>query len=216
MSTDPVRGTPDNPQSWNAYTYGLNNPMRFTDPHGEAAKEVADDIDETVDNLVELIDDNTDEGFFGTPLNDIAVGLGLMVSGAADMLRVGDATGTVIGTGGDAHDAAMAASQDVARGSALFVTLGSLAAPLAAAPAKAVALEPSAARAVRSLEGRVAEHRAKLDAYRASPESFDNQGFLKGAPDAGTRQRIIDGRIRHLENEIGNFQKQIDGLRRRK
>jgi RHS repeat-associated protein len=216
LTTDPVAGTPGNPQSWNRYTYALNNPMRYTDPHGEAAKEVADEIDETVDNLVELIDDSTSEGFLGTPLNDIAVGLGFMVSGAADMIRVGDATGTVIGTGGDFHDAAMSTSQDVARGSALFVTLGSVAAPLAAGPAKAAALEPSAARAVRSLEGRLAEHRGKLDADRASPEAFDNQGFLKGAPDAATKQRIIDGRIRHLENEIRNFEKQIDALRRRK
>jgi RHS repeat-associated protein len=131
LTTDPVAGTPGNPQSWNRYTYALNNPMRYTDPHGEAAKEVADEIDETVDNLVELIDDSTSEGFLGTPLNDLAVGLGFMVSGAADMLRVGDATGTVIGTGGDFHDAAMATSQDVARGSALFVTLGSIAAPMA-------------------------------------------------------------------------------------
>jgi RHS repeat-associated protein len=34
LSPDPVRGDPRRPQTWNAYTYALNNPMRFTDPTG--------------------------------------------------------------------------------------------------------------------------------------------------------------------------------------
>lgn len=36
MSPDPLlnSGRPDNPQTWNRYTYGLNNPLRNTDPTG--------------------------------------------------------------------------------------------------------------------------------------------------------------------------------------
>ena len=34
ISTDPIDGYPGNPQSWNKYTYGLNNPVSFTDPTG--------------------------------------------------------------------------------------------------------------------------------------------------------------------------------------
>ena len=35
-SADPLlnSGRPDNPQSWNRYSYVLNNPLKFTDPHG--------------------------------------------------------------------------------------------------------------------------------------------------------------------------------------
>jgi RHS repeat-associated protein len=35
-SPDPLlgRGRPENPQSWNRYTYTLNNPLKFTDPTG--------------------------------------------------------------------------------------------------------------------------------------------------------------------------------------
>ncbi len=35
ISVDPVRGKIANSQSWNRYSYVLNNPMRFTDPSGE-------------------------------------------------------------------------------------------------------------------------------------------------------------------------------------
>jgi len=73
-------------------------------------------------------------------------------------------------------------------------------------------LSASAQRSVRSLEQRLFEHREKLDAFRRNPDLFDNKGFLKNAPSSEVRQRIIDGRIRHLENEISNFEQQIRDL----
>lgn len=73
-------------------------------------------------------------------------------------------------------------------------------------------LTASEQRAVRSLQRNVEEHRAKLEAYKNNPDQFDNQGILKNAPSSEIRQRIIDGRIRHLETEINTFQRQIDNL----
>ena len=35
LSTDPIGGTPDASQSWNRYSYVLNNPLAFVDPNGE-------------------------------------------------------------------------------------------------------------------------------------------------------------------------------------
>ena len=74
-------------------------------------------------------------------------------------------------------------------------------------------LTVSEQRALRSLEKQVAEHQAKLDAYRADPDAYDNKGILQNAPTPEIRQRIIDGRIRHLETEISTFQKQINDIR---
>jgi RHS repeat-associated protein len=35
LSTDPIGGTPGAPQSWNRYSYVLNNPLALVDPDGE-------------------------------------------------------------------------------------------------------------------------------------------------------------------------------------
>lgn len=75
-------------------------------------------------------------------------------------------------------------------------------------------LTPEQQRSLRSLQARSAEHQAKLDAYRANPDAFDNEGRLKNAPTPEIRQRIIDGRIKHLQKEIDGFNKQVDNLKR--
>lgn len=59
------------------------------------------------------------------------------------------------------------------------------------------------------LQRRLDEHRQKLDDYRRDPDAFDNQGLLRNAPNEEVRNRIIQGRIRHLENEIRAFEKGI-------
>jgi RHS repeat-associated protein len=68
-------------------------------------------------------------------------------------------------------------------------------------------------RSINSLEARIAEHQAKLDAYRADPWAYDNQGRLARAPNDQVRSRIIEGRINHLENEIQGFRNQVENLR---
>jgi hypothetical protein len=67
---------------------------------------------------------------------------------------------------------------------------------------------------IESLEARAAEHETKLAEYRADPWRFDNQGHLarnRHRPDV--IQRIVEGRVRHLEQEIRNFRQQIQALR---
>jgi RHS repeat-associated protein len=68
-------------------------------------------------------------------------------------------------------------------------------------------------KSIRSLEKRMTEHQAKLEAYRNNPDAFDHLGLLRNAPNEEIRQSIINGRIRHLEQEIDNFSTQIEILR---
>ncbi len=85
--------------------------------------------------------------------------------------------------------------------------------PVAANSADDLArLTASQQKSLCSLQRQVEEHRSKLDAYRRDPDAFDNLGYLERAPSPEIRQRIIDGRIRHLENEINTFQDQVDKL----
>ncbi len=71
-------------------------------------------------------------------------------------------------------------------------------------------LSDSDRRSVDSYERLIKEHEEKLDAYKRDPEAFDNKGILEKAPNDEVRQRIIDGRVRHLENEIRTFRDNID------
>jgi hypothetical protein len=73
--------------------------------------------------------------------------------------------------------------------------------------------EISIRRAIGSHEQRIAEHEAKLEAYIRDPDAYDNQGFLRNAPSEEIRQRIIEGRIRHLQYEIDTHYAEIERLR---
>jgi hypothetical protein len=67
-------------------------------------------------------------------------------------------------------------------------------------------------KSINSLQTRISEHEAKLRAYMENPYAYDNLGLLRDAPNDAIRQSIIDGRIRHLQNEINNWRKQVEGL----
>ncbi|WNG15729.1 hypothetical protein [Cystobacter fuscus] len=67
-------------------------------------------------------------------------------------------------------------------------------------------------QSLKSLQAQLAEHRQKLADYKANPDAFDNQGILRKAPSPEVRQRIINGRIKHLEDEIRAFEKNIRDL----
>ncbi|WP_344951709.1 polymorphic toxin-type HINT domain-containing protein, partial [Sphaerisporangium flaviroseum] len=76
-------------------------------------------------------------------------------------------------------------------------------------------LTPEQHRSIQSYQDLIAEHEKKLADYLADPDAYDNKGFLKNAPNDEVRQRIIDGRARHLRQEIRTFQDNIKkiGLR---
>jgi RHS repeat-associated protein len=62
-------------------------------------------------------------------------------------------------------------------------------------------------RECAGLLSQLREHQRKLQQYKSDPFSMDNNGFLINA--SPERQRsIIDGRIRSLERQIENFERQ--------
>lgn len=70
-------------------------------------------------------------------------------------------------------------------------------------------LTKSQQKSIRSFVMRIKEHEDKLAAYIKNPDKYDNQGYLKNAPNNEVRKKIIDTRIKHLRKEIETFNKNI-------
>ena len=181
LSVDPVGGEIGSSQSWNRYSYVRNNPMNMVDPTGEAGKEVADWIDRQAAAAVGYVDANTGGGVGATLLNATVGTAGDMVSGAADMLRVGDSTGQAIGEGATGEDLVLSVTQDVGRASALALSM--------AVPANSAMRSQGAAAGARTAPRNLAE---KLTLDEA-----------KG----GAGKRIMQGKINDPKYPEGDWAK---------
>lgn len=73
-------------------------------------------------------------------------------------------------------------------------------------------LTKSQLKSIASLEKQIASHTQKLKAYKANPYKFDNKGLLKNAPNDAVHKKIIQSRIKHLEQEINTFQNNIQKI----
>ena len=69
----------------------------------------------------------------------------------------------------------------------------------------------------QGLERELKEHRQRLEDYKKNPDKVDNQGYLRNAGNnQELRQEIINDRIRRLEGQIKNFEKQIRDIKSKK
>jgi RHS repeat-associated protein len=208
ISADPLyRFAPDraleDPRRANLYTFNLGSPLRFVDPDGR----------EPWGGCGECMWDGQAEAD-GHESNSMAVrAQGEAMAGMGYL---------VIGTGLIAPEFVFFASMSQASNHNETVlpivlyfapSLLKIRRPAANSADDALAgLPGEARRSIASLEKRAAEHRAKLEAYRQNPDAFDNLGHLRNAPSEAIRTRIIEGRIKHLEQEIRNFEKQIERI----
>jgi hypothetical protein len=67
-------------------------------------------------------------------------------------------------------------------------------------------------KSISSLESQIVKHESKLAEYIKDPMKFDNKGFLKNAPSDAIRQKIIQTRVNHLNQEIQTFQNNIQKI----
>jgi RHS repeat-associated protein len=208
LSVDPTWSSADlrRPQSWNRYSYGLNNPVLNADPDGRCSPAVVD---------------CAAEGFAVGNVPGAVVGIGVGIA-----LATGLSTVDLVSLGNS--DRGGSSGERFAENWIRQNNANHMAEKLNASQANsrssasndnssATPQDPkndkSREKAIKSLEQRIDEHKRKLEAYKANPDAFDNKGILKNAPNAEVRQGIIDGRIKHLEHEIQTFQNQVDALR---
>jgi hypothetical protein len=128
-------------------------------------------------------------------------------------LQPGEDLGPVPRTSPTPHSDQLAMGWVIRLGKAAWEGFKAWRAARAAKAAKTAADAARAAKSIRSLEKRLLEHRKKLEDYRRNPDAFDNKDFLKNAPSPEVRERIIQGRIKHLEDEVRNFEQQLEKLR---
>lgn len=206
LSVDPG-GDPDleDPQSWNRYSYVFNNPLRYNDPTGEDGNDVANAIDSYVSGTLASVDANTGGGPAGVVANALAGTVGDMVSGTADLLRVGAATGETIGEGKGGTDLASAISKDVGRAAGLFVAMGAVAAPLAGSVSRATEVAAQGGEHsgfLKNLENQGSRQLRKTDASLGKRIS-EHKGLLRDAKKAGNK-----GLVKHYKSELKTFRAQ--------
>jgi RHS repeat-associated protein len=138
LSPDLAGGTTRDPQSWNRYSYALNNPLNFVDPNGNepaSAHEVAGLFFEAAVRVDSL------GASFPPALGLAGVSIGLR--SAATILDAGTLTGEAIGAGASTAQIAVAVGGDLATLGGAFLGIRAL---MPGTTAASTAIEVSRAR----------------------------------------------------------------------
>lgn len=152
-------------------------------------------------------------------MNAICSNLGVSTPDVVHLVARRDSTFAVyLALNSPMHDGSVVAGAPIMAAPAVGWAAGEVLAGLTAPPAAIIGpsaggLTTSQRDSLNSLASRLAEHEAKLNAYRANPDAMDNKAFLKNAPTPEIRQAIIDRRIQILERDIKNFETQIEKIK---
>jgi RHS repeat-associated protein len=127
LSVDPVySGNSESSQSWNMYAYAINNPIRYIDPNGETASDIANYLDKRIIDIALNMQINTGNIYVDSATNRIESSVVRSMLGATDLLRIGDSAGMAYGLGQSGEMILEASCNDSDRTGKLILTLLSL------------------------------------------------------------------------------------------
>ena len=250
---DPLAGqNAGDPQSWNLFSFGLNNPLKYTDPDGhepcaysacvigstgsvvtyptdvgawfvsrlsafsQRAMRIADDTATLANDTLRMFSDirnnaNCTQAFTlaGTTAGALAGGGLVGAAGGA----VGFVGGSIVPVAGNAAGAAggfvIGTFGGAAAGGSAGGALGALGGLVLCN--NSTTAGGGGNKGTGGLLRKIEEHKRKLADYLNDPDAYDNKGILKNASPE-IRQRIIEGRARHLQGEIDAFEKGLERM----
>jgi len=124
-TTDPFldqRAAILDPQRWNRYAYGRNNPLRYVDPDGRDVGEAAAWVQNQVSFASSFYTQaavSSGNPALAASTTFVASSLELGINGIADAFRVGESTGAALGRGDSGLAFAAAVAEDAGRAGGL-------------------------------------------------------------------------------------------------
>jgi RHS repeat-associated protein len=187
LSVDPVGGNAKIPQTWNRYAYAADNPLKYTDPTGEAtgaqlAQAGQDLLQEFEENAFAASDGSAMAVLFTWQISNTVDGLDMVL----DLFKAGDATGTAIGSGAGALDTTLAVGHDALRTAGLVAPLASAGRALATRSAGAAASELSGVGPGAYAEESIAARSSSQSFTAAERSQINKIGSRSGCHTCGT------------------------------
>ncbi len=225
-SVDPSAEEGDQ-ESLAPYQYGMNNPIRYTDPDGRCPTCIPGLIGAGVGSLVGGLIEGSSQLYHNGSITSwkavggaalqggITGGVAGLTGGASLMATTGAVAGANVvgGATNRAIQGQRTTVKDVAVDAAVGAAVGFGGKLLQGAPKPAAnVFTKEEAKSIASFEKNIAQHEAKLKDYLKDPLKYDNKGTLKNASDE-VKEKIIAGRTKHLQKEISNFKENIQKVR---
>ncbi|GBF32467.1 cell wall-associated protein [Desulfocucumis palustris] len=193
ITNDTYRGNIYEPWTQNLYTYCNNNPVNYVDPTGYRYLMIPQYQENQRKKLSQFSNDMEATGILDFVRDALDYSGPTILGGFGTVVRKGEKE--LAGLAGPvAEDVSLGLSKTKMGGALGNQTREQL------------------PKSKSSYEKLIQEHKVKLNNYIKNPDAYDNKGILKNVPSPDVRQKIINGRIKQLKDQINKQQSELDKI----